>query len=222
MSDTWLTIKTEIQDEYDLSEESFVDAGELLTYANSGLEDIEKEIHTLHDKYFAAEANLSLVTSTAAYSLPTDIYATKITSVWYNDGATKYEITELKDLSQIPYVNTSDNYQYRIVNNTATGLQIKLYPTSRETSSANVTIYYRRKVAKFVNDASTLDVPEGKEFIKQFVTDKAANKERMTPDAPESAALTRKRKQLLESLENQIDDDNNQVVVDMSYYEEFI
>lgn len=222
MADTWATILAEIEDENDLAEETFVDAGEMMAYANSALEDIEKEIHTLHDRYFAAEANLSLVTNTAAYSLPADIYATKITGIFYNDGSNKYELKEIKDLSVLPFIQSSDRYQYRVVNNASTGLQIKLYPASRETNATFTTIFYRRKVAKFVLTTTVIDVPEGKEFVKQFVSDKVANKERMTPDAPESGALTRKRKQLLDSLENQIDDDNNQVVVDTSFYEEFI
>lgn len=222
MADTWGTIKAEIEAEYDLSEETFVDASELLGYANSALEDIEKEIHTLNDRYFSADTTLSLVNGTAAYSLPSDIYATKINGLIYSSGGTIYEIKELKDLTKIPHVNANDRYLYRIINNTATGLQIKLYPASRETSSTAVTLHYRRKVIKFADDTTVLDVPEGKEFLKQFVIDKVANKERMTPDAPESEALKRKRKQLLDSLENQIDDNNSDVNVDMSFYEEFI
>jgi hypothetical protein len=222
LADTWGTIKTEIEAENDLTEEVFVDAAELLYYANSALEDIEKEIHTLNDKYFAANTPLVLVSGTATYSLPTDIYATKITGIIYDDGSTKYEIKPLVDLNKIPLVSATSRYQYRIINNVATGLQIKLYPTAYENSSANVTIYYRRKIKKFTDTTTTLDVPEGKEFLKQFVTDKAVNKERMTPDALESAALQRKRKQLLDSLENQIDDNNNDIGVDTSYYEEFL
>jgi hypothetical protein len=221
LADTWAIIKAEIEDECDLAEETFVDAGELMNYANSALEDIEKEIHTLNDKYFAAEANLSMVSGTAAYSLPSDIYATKITGIYFDDGSKSYEIKEIKDLSILPDIETSDDYRYRIINNAATGLQLKLYPTAQTTDSTSVTIHYRRKVNKFLTTATTIDVPEGKEFVKQFVTDKVTNKERMTPDAPESAALKRKRDQLLDSLTKQIDDNNNGLGVDMSYYAEF-
>jgi hypothetical protein len=219
---TWGTIKSEVQAENDLAEETFVNDAELLQYGNSALEDIEKEIHTLNDKYFAAEANLSLVDGTSTYSLPTDIYANKINAIIYDDGSTAYEIKEIKSLKELPAVEDDDQYRYRIINNAATGQQIKLYPASRETNSSYVTIYYRRKVALFTDDDTVLDVPEGKDFVKQYVTDKVVNKERMTPDAPESAALQAKRKKLLDSLENQIDDDNTDVVVDTSYFGEFI
>jgi hypothetical protein len=219
---TWGTIKSEVQAENDLAEETFVNDAELLQYGNSALEDIEKEIHTLNDKYFAAEANISLVDGTSTYSLPADIYANKINAIIYDDGSTAYEIKEIKSLKELPAVEDEDQYRYRIINNAATGQQIKLYPASRETNSSYVTIYYRRKVALFEDDDTVLDVPEGKDFVKQYVTDKVVNKERMTPDAPESAALQSKRKKLLDSLENQIDDDNTDVVVDTSYFGEFI
>jgi hypothetical protein len=216
---TWAEIKAEIQSEYDLSEETFVDAAELLQYANSAIEDIEKEIHTIHDKYFHAEANLSLVTNTQDYNLPSDIFANKITGIYYNNGGTKYEVKEIKDLSEIIDINLNDDYRYKIVNTTSGGTKIRLYPTSRETSS-NITLFYRRRIKLFVLDADNLDVPEAKEFLKQYVIDKVANKERMTPDAQESPALSRKRKALLDSLESMIDDNNNEIFISTDFFEE--
>jgi hypothetical protein len=218
---TWAEIRAEIQAEYDLSEETFVDSVELLQYANSAIEDIEKEIHTIHDKYFHAETPIALVTNTQDYILPTDIFANKVTGIYYNNGTTKYEIKEIRDLAEILDVESADDYRYKIVNTTSGGTKLRFYPPSRETSS-NVIMFYRRRIKLFTLDADTLDVPEAKEFIKQYVIDKAMNKERMTPDAPESAALGRKRKALLDSLENMIDDNNNDIFISTDYYEEFI
>jgi len=217
---TWAEIKTEIQAEYDLSEETFVDSVELLQYANSAIEDIEKEIHTIHDKYFHAEDIISLVIGTQDYNLPSDIFANKVTGIYYNNGTTKYEITEIKDIREIMDVEIDDDYRYKIINTTSGGTKIRLYPQSRE-ASTNVIIFYRRRIKLFTLDTDALDVPEAKEFVKQYVVDKAMNKERMTPDAPESAALGRKRKALLDSLENMIDDDNTNLLINTDYYEEF-
>ena len=218
---TWATIKAEIENENDLAEETFVDSAELLTYANEAVRDVEKEIHKLHDKYFAAEQNLTLVSGTDLYSLPSDIYANKINALIYDDGADRYEIKPLKNLSDIPLIKPNDMYQYRIVNTTSGGRKIKLYPASRVSDSTSLTIYYRRKVIPFADDTTVLDIPEAQDFIKQYVSDKVSNKERLTPDAPESNALKRKRQLLLESLVQMIDDDNTEVNVDMSYYGEF-
>ena len=186
------------------------------------IEDIEADIHSIHDKYFHSEDVLSLVAGVSSYSLPSDIYATKITGIFFDDGATKYEIKPMKDLSEIPYIKENDFYKYRITNTATDGLKIKLYPASRDTSSTIVTIFYRRAAKRFSADTDILDVPEAKQFVKQYVLDQVANKERMTPDAPESEALKRKRKLLMDSLERMIDDDNNEIFIDMSFFEECV
>lgn len=217
---TWAKIREEIQSEYDLSEETFVTPSELLQYANSAIEDIEKEIHTIHDKYFHAEDSISLIQGNKDYNLPTDIFANKITGIYFSNGADKYEVKEIKDLRDIIDIEADDDYRYKIVNTTAGGTKLRLYPAAKD-SATSLRIFYRRRIKLFVNDTDILDIPEAKEFVKQFVIDKAINKERMTPDAPESAALTRKRKALLDSLENMIDDDNTDLTINMDFYEEF-
>lgn len=221
MPTTWGDIKTEVEDENDLAEETFVDAAELLIYANEAVRDIEKEIHKLHDKYFAAETSLPLSVGSDDLALPDDIYANKINALIYNDGSDKYEVKPLKNLRDIPDINDNDQYQYRIVNTVGGGRRIKLYPPSRVSDSTALTAYYRRQALPFLDESSVLDIPEAGDFIKQYVTDKVSNKERMQLDAPESVALKRKRTLLLESLQQMIDDDNTDVNVDMSYYGEF-
>lgn len=219
---TWSEIKAEVQIEQDLSEETWVSATELLNFANDGISDVEKEIHTIHDKYFDADAFITLTEGQSEFNLPTDIYANKITGLYYDNGSEKYEINPLKSLSDIMHVQDEDEYQYRIINTTSGGKKLKFYPPARETTSLFVVMSYRRKAKPFVDDTSELDIPEAKDFIKQYVKDKVSNKERMTPDAPESAALGRKRKSLLDSLENMIDDDNNEVNVDLTFYGEIL
>lgn len=219
MTISWLELKQEIMDEYDLNEETFVTSEELVAYVNAAIDDIEAEIHTINDKYFETEANLQLVYGTSSYSLPTDIYASKITGVYYNDGSLKYEILPLKDKKNIMWIQPNDLYKYRIVNSAYEGVKLKLYPASREDSETNVTIHYIRNAARVSATNDMIDIPEARQFLKQFVIDKAANKERMTPDAPESAALARLRKSLIEVLSEMAPDDHNEVGMDLTWYE---
>lgn len=225
MMSTWLELKTEIMDEYDLNEEVFISPTELMRAANAAIEDIEKNIHALDDqgsKYFHNDMSVPLVTAESYIALPTDIYANKVTGIFYNDGSTKYEIKPIMDLEEIQDIQPNDFYRYRIVSDSVNGMRVKIYPASRETSSANVTMFYRRKANRITGDSSVIDIPEGQAFIKQFVIDVAVNKERMTPNAPESAALSTRRQQLLDSLTNQIDDENNEVLVDYSHYDQSV
>ncbi|MFN3453441.1 MAG: hypothetical protein ACK41T_00675 [Pseudobdellovibrio sp.] len=219
---TWGEIKQEIEHELDLSEESWLNENDLINFANSAISDIEKEIHTIHDNYFDSEAIVELEHGESLYSLPEDIYANKITGIFYNDGIEKYEVLELKDRKRILNIHDNDVYSYRVVNTLADGSKIKLYPASRVTSLTAMIVSYRRKAKLFSSDEDQLDIPEAKDFIKQFIKDQVVNKERATPDAPESAQLARKRKLLLDSLENMIDDDNTEISVNYSFYEEFV
>lgn len=222
MSISWAELKQEILDEYDLNEETFVTEDELVSYINAAIDDIESEIHAIHDKYFETEDYLALTTGVSSYDLPSDIYASKITGIYYNNGSVKYEILPLKDKKEILDVQAGDLYRYRIVNTTADGVKLKLYPESAETSTETVTIFYIRNAKRIDDDNDDIDIPEARSFLKQFVVDKAANKERMTPDAPESAALARLRKNLIEILSVMAPDDNNLIKPDFSHYEDMV
>lgn len=219
---TWATLKQEILDEYDLNEETFINEAELEALANRALRSIESQIHEINDKYFETEAYVALTAGQETITLPTDIYAAKITGIFYDNGSDKYEILPLKDKRKILCVESDDEYRYRIVNSASSGLHIKLYPASRETSTSNVTIHYIRNVKQITAETDVIDIPEAENFIKQYVVEKAANKERMTPDAPDSAALQAERSLLIQSLTNRTPDDNNELVADYGYYSEMV
>lgn len=222
MSTTFADIKEKVLEAYDLEEEVFIDDGEILTWANEGVADIEAEIHAIHDKYFETEEYLPLVLGQDTYDLPSDIYAFKITGMFYDNGSETYEIKPLKDKRLIPCIDDGESYRYRIVNSSVNGVKIKFYPNIREDSTENVTIHYIRTAKKFVDDASLLDIPIAENFIKQYILDKCANKERMTPDAPQSEPLKRNRELIVASLSQMIEDDNNETNIPLDFYEDHI
>lgn len=220
---TWSEIRQEVEDEYDLSEETFVTPEELLAYANEAIEMIESSLMKVENGvYFKDQEALALVNGTSLYDLPATIYANKVRKIIYNDGSRKYVIDRLKRVEEIPLVDSSDDYMYEIVNNSVTGPQIKLHPASRETSASNVTVYFIRNANRLAVDADELDIPEAKAFIKQYVIEKAMNKERMTPDAAPSASLTNKHDMLIDALTDMVPDEDNKIPMDLSYYEDFV
>ncbi len=219
---TWAQIKEKVANDLDLNGEVFVGDEELLGYGNAALEEAEKEVMTLYSKYFETETNLSLVSGTSVYALPTDIYAVKITLIQYSDGATKYKIRPLKNLDEIAFVQENDAYRYRIINAAAQGFRIKLYPPSRETSTSNVTVHYLRTVARFEDDADTLEIPEAAQFIIQHMKDAILNKEvGPTNSTPPSPALEKQRELFRSVLGEMKDDLENEIEPDTSFYEEF-
>lgn len=219
---TWAEIKEKVKDDLDLNAEVFIDEDELLGYGNQALDEAEQEVMNLYAKYFETDANLTLVSGTSVYSLPSDIYATKIQLIQYNDGGTRYEIKPIKNLRDIAYIQENDAYRYRIVNSQAQGLKLKLYPTSRESSSSNVTIYYLRSVTEFTTDSSTLEIPEAAQFIIQHIKDSCINKEAGTLySAPPSPALEKQRELFRATLSEMAPDGNNMIEPDTSFYDDF-
>lgn len=223
MSFTWDDIKTEIEAEYDLSEETFMSTTELLVHLNDAVRDVEKEIHTIPgaEKYYESPGTVSLTSGSDYGTKPTDIYDNKITLLYYNDGSNKYEIRPEKNLAFAQEKQSGEFYTYRIENSTASGTRIRFYPTPSETSTSNVKIFYIRKAAEVTALTDVIDVPQSaRSFIKQYIIDQAVNKERMTPDAPESAALKAERDKLVSILTNMIVDENNEVLADYELYQD--
>jgi hypothetical protein len=217
---TWGTILAEIEDEYDLTEEVFIDANELLTYGNDAIEFIESKLVSSNEQYFLASTTASTANGTATISFPSDIYANKIRGLFYDYNNTKYEVRRIKDLRETLDIQAGDLYKYLITNVAADGTKIKLYPTPSAAETAALTIWYVRNVTRFVDSTTELDVPEAKAFIKQFVIDKAVNKERMTPDAPLSPKCERLLQELLDALAMMTPDEDNEVPMDLTYYED--
>ena len=218
---TWATLKSEIQEETNSEGEEFFTADELLTWANDGIKEAEKEIVTLHDKYLETEGNLALVSGEQEISLPQDIYANKITQVFYNGAEGTFEIKPIKRREEMYELCSQDNYKYRILNKSDVGRVIKIYPASRETSSDAVDILYIRNAGTLAEDDDTIDIPIADNFIKQYIKDKMQVKE-LGPGGFNwpSPALESERRLLIEALNQMIPDENNDIEMDMSFYED--
>lgn len=223
MAKTWATLLEEIKDDMNLHGESFVSDTELLSWANDGIEQAEKEIVSLYDKYFETDANIALVSGTSRYALPSDIMAHKITHIEYNDGSREYEIRYMKRKEELRNVDINDYYyRYRLRNDSASGMQIEFYPTPTETSSTNVKIHYIRSVTRLALTTDTIEIPIADAFIKQYIKDQVRGKE-LGPmwDHSETQSLAKQRALMIEALQNMIPDDSrDEITPDTSFYED--
>ena len=220
---TWGELKSEIQKEYNVEGEDFVSDTELITWANEGKDQAEKEIISLYDKYLETDGNLTLVQGQAEVSLPEDIYANKITAIYYDNGVEKYEIKLIKKKEDIYNICEGDRYRYTIKNSASDGIKLVLYPTPRESSSTNVKIHYIRESKTLTDDNSLVDIPLADAFVKQYVKDKIKEKEIGPMNVQgESPALTIERRLLIEALTHMIpSDDADKIELDLSFYEDF-
>jgi hypothetical protein len=223
---TYTEILAKLENDYDLADETFITATELLGYMNAAIDDAEAIVHNLHfeDKYFRTVATVSFVNGTADYSLPADIYGNKILGFFYINGATKYEITRIKDVRDTQDIDTGDDYRYLPINTTASGVKIRIFPTLAETSTNNQ-IWYIRNMVRLTTSAlatNICEVPESVNFIYQHVKKSIAKKmRRQDLVAMEDAELKNQYNLMLDNLKEQVPDNNNLVTMDLrSYYDQ--
>jgi hypothetical protein len=219
-SPTYAELKSALQKELDLEDETFITAQEFLNYFNEGVDVVEASIHTIYEDYFLTKGNLSLVNGTADYGLPSDIYAQKIRGMYYDDGSKKYDIKRVRKITDVKFVEQTDYYQYIITNTSASGLKITLYPTPAETNSY-VTLWYIRNAKRFSADADVCDIPEFTHVIVQYVRWKCMSKEGH-PDTPQALNdLERMKQEMVETLTARVPDEDYEITQDMSFYNDF-
>lgn len=217
---TWATMRSEIQRECNIEGEEFVSLTELIDWANDAKDEAEAEIVSLYDRYLETNVMLATTTGSSVVTPPTDIFASKFTGIWFDDGSDKYEVKAMKRKEEIYRARTSDRYKYYIDNNATTGIKLQLVPVSRETGSLLLKAFYIRKSTRLTVDASLMDIPIADSFIKQYVKDKIKEKE-VGPimDHPRSPLLEKARALMIEALNQMIPDDSvGEIETDHSFY----
>jgi hypothetical protein len=224
---TYDEIKTKVEKDLDLEDESFITDTEMRGYANEAVDEAEAEIHGLYEDYFLSRETLSLVSGEEAYALPGAIYAHKIRKMIYKNGTRVVPITRIKDwrkfeayaleLTNSPNANTE--YYWFLDNTTPTEPKIILAPTPAE-SGAFVTLWYIRNATRFEGDTDKCDIPEFVNFVMQFMKVRCYEKERNPNLGLAVAALEQQRKLMKETLASMVPDAENDIEPDFSSYED--
>lgn len=224
---TWAQIKDKVERDLDLQDETFIQDEEMLGYANEAIDECEAEILTLYEDYFLTSANLALVTGTSEYSLPSDIYATKIRSIIYRSGSLIFPITKIKEWNKFEAIAfetaypATQTYKYILKNpSAAAGYKIVLYPPAQETSATNVTIWYIRNANRLTALTDTCDIPEFVQFVIQYVKVRCYEKEGHPNLEFSVQALEKQRAMMVQTLGDMIPDGDSEIQKDFSYYEE--
>lgn len=220
-SPTYLELKTYLQKELDLEDETFITSDEFMSYFNEAVDMIEAAIHNIYEDYFLTSSTLAISSGTSEYAFPSDIYAQKIRKVLYNDnGSLKYEIRRLKRLEDTLYIDSNDLFAYVITNSSSGGLKFKLYPTPQISNSA-ITIWYLRNAKRFTANTDVCDIPEFTNVLVQFVRWKCLSKEGH-PDATQAGSdLERMKQEMVDTLTARVPDEDNTVLKDTTFYRDF-
>jgi hypothetical protein len=221
-SSTYAQLVTKTENDLDIADETFITPTELLGIFNEGVAMIQDEIHTLYEDYYLTSYAVPLVTSTSEYAFPSTTYLQKLRGLVYNNGSQKYEVKKIRKLSETALVQDSDDYRFLIINDATTGVKLKLYPASRETSSSVMTLWFIRQVNKFEDDDSVCDLPEAFEpVLLQYVRWRVHGKEGHPDTAQDLADLTAMKTKMVDTMKDRIVDEDTQLIMDMSFYDDF-
>lgn len=225
---------TEISDkvilDLDLEDEQFITATEMMGYCNEAIKSAESEILKICEDYFLdVPTAISLVTGTASYDLPEGIYSDKIRALIYTNGSRIYRIRrqtraeKFLDQSLLnQYPNGSNLYYcYDVKNSLADGRKIYFYPTPLETTTDAVLIHHIRTARQVTAGTDIVDIPEFYTYIEQYMKVRCYEKE----GHPNFAAANKKLQdylvQMVSSLGNRFPDNETEIEMDMSFYEDF-
>lgn len=230
MTITYLEMKTKLERDMDLEGEEFIQEDELRELFNDAIRKCEAHIHKLglEDVYFKTKDNPSLVSGTSDYAMPTNIYANKILECVYANNTDIFEVKRLKGRdkhvrkAEIEYdAGSNPRYLYDIRHDTAAGgVKWVLVPSAKETST-NITRWYIRKVQQMTVDASICDLPEVcYNFIYAYVYWRAWGKEGDARATDAKNAHDEELALMLETLAEMTPDEENEMEMDTSHYDD--
>lgn len=233
---TWNQIRSKVERELDIEVEEFIQPQEFVEYVNDGVALCEADIHTLglEDMYFRTRFLVPLQVGVEDYALPAPIYMNKILSFIYARGSEIYEIMQLRgpnmyeSIARINLYNSvTDFYKYIIRNDTADqGVRLQLVPPSRETSTANATLWFIREAAKWdynsdVNGLGKCDLPQiAMQTLYQYVKYRVYEKEGHANMNDAKQDFDKIRSGMISTMENMVPDNNNELIKDMSSYDD--
>ena len=226
---TYSEIKDKVEKDLGIEQEEFITASELMGYCNEAIDEAEAEIHSIYEDYFLTYTTINLVSGTALYSLPSDIYANKIRGIMHKDGTLMYPVRRVKELDKFEEImatnefNTSGRYRYILVNTSASnGIQLNLIPPARDNITAGLKLWYIRNANRITSNTDFCDIPEFVHFVIQYMKLRVYEKEGHPNVGLAARLVDQQRKQMVSTLTNMIPDADNEVEKDLTFYEEMV
>jgi len=216
-----------VQLDLDLEDEEFVQSDEMIGYVNEAVEETEKIVHDLHEDYFLRKSDpIAVVSGEDEIDLPSDIFANKIRKLVYVSGGRAYVVERIKNWhkfeeytdSRLSSPGETDEWKYFITNAAPGERKILLSPPPAESGNL-LTAWYLRRANRLEEDDDVLDIPEAYNFVVQYVKVRCTHKEKLPADK-EEAILLAMRGALEATLTGMVPDDENELEMDLSIYEE--
>jgi hypothetical protein len=199
----------------------------MLSYCNEAIDECESEIHTTYEDYFLSKTTISLVAGQDLYSLPTDIYASKIRGIIYQENDLIYPVRRFREMDKFEKIlftqnkNPATSYNYILLNTSAAaGIKLQLIPTARSNLTDGLHIWYIRNANRMVDDTSICDIPEFASFVLQWMKMRCYEKDGDQRYQGAAALMEQQRRQMIDTLTNMVPDGDNELEMDTTFYED--
>lgn len=225
---TYAELKQKVEQDLDMEGETFVQPTEVLGYFNEAVDRAEECIHTLYEDYFLDKDTITFMSGTNEYALPSRIYAHKIRRIIYRNGTRVFAVPRVQDWRKFEQyaldlvggtMGSASDYRYFILNQSAGNPRILFTPEVGEDGTF-ITVWFLRQANRFVTDTDILDLPEAANYVMQYVKCRIYEKEGHPNLAKALNDLQELRESLEGTLATMIPDADNEIEMDMSFYQE--
>jgi hypothetical protein len=228
-------LRERVQADLDLQDETFISDSDINAWINESIKKAEAEIHALYEDYFLSETTITLSTGTKLYDYPSDIYGNKIRKLIFQDsaGSTSHEVKRVRNLAEASdrdiYLTGSNHHlEWTPYNDATNGRKIRIFPETGR--SGTLRVWYIRNAKQLVDetvdevttlaDAQSCDIDEFERYVLQAVKTECLFKDG-DPRAIQSKQIEEQLKQnMINTLSNMVPDNNNEIVMDFSFYED--
>lgn len=166
MATTWTlaNIVSKIQDDFDLHEETFVTTDDIKQLIEDAITDAEEIIIDSFSDFFLTYEDLSVEEGDTSIALPEDIYESRMRGLYYSESGfdgtpargDAYKVKKIS-LQRIMDAGATDRYTYRLMNSTAEGQKIHIFPAIDADSDNKFRIWYIRQAKRLDDDDDVLE-----------------------------------------------------------------
>lgn len=213
----------------DLQEEVLITPAEMQGYLHDAIEDCSAIITNIDEDYFLRSRALSIVAGVRRVALPSDIYASKIRGMIYNDGSLRYGIKKIRAYQEFETLTELDinpsstqELRYILVNDDAvTDVQIEFHPAPFITSATVVTLWYIRDANLPVMDTDLCDIPEFINYIYAHMKRSCRTKMALGEVPADAETIVDKQAaRMVSTLKNRVPDNDSEIQMDLGHYSE--
>jgi hypothetical protein len=169
-------IKTEVVESIDMQEaigsDSFISDAELIRYINKGIRKVEAQIHTIYEDYFLDVESLPIIINLSTYSLPDNIYASKIRKIIFSSNSSTYEIKRIKDIVEIEEMSDSDLFKYLLSNKATKSVGSAVTSYTIGTKTVVFSLDHKLEIGDSVEFFTSSGVSRGTDVVYNIVDSK--------------------------------------------------